>query len=175
MVCASLSDPHYGCASPKCVPCAPPNVCTDQGGCTLVACESGYTHCSANANDVCETDVTSDVHNCGICGFDCKDRNPAAVSSVQVFKCVQGLCKVQTCLPDFVDCDAAVSNGCEMQKSALPADHCGLCNGCPVGRVCNTSTQRCELPTDAGTPDSGTSDGDTSDGGTSDGGTSDAG
>ncbi|HEX7604211.1 MAG TPA: hypothetical protein VF316_21480, partial [Polyangiaceae bacterium] len=55
--------------------CAPSNVvtafCKAGTTCTYDSCKAGFGDCDGNMSNGCETDVTSDVGNCGKCGLKC--------------------------------------------------------------------------------------------------------
>ena len=75
-----------------------------QGRCTI-ACEPGWGECDGTYANGCESRL-DDANNCGQCGNKCEFAN--AVQS-----CVAGACLLDSCLPDFADCDGDPSNGCE--------------------------------------------------------------
>jgi hypothetical protein len=82
-VCTNLSTDVNNCG--QCDRhCAAPNAtvaCTN-GGCVIVACNSGFANCDGQAANGCEVNTNSDVNNCGTCGNKC-----AAGRS-----CVSGVC-----------------------------------------------------------------------------------
>lgn len=120
------TDPkHCGTCENDCT--ASPNLATDAGitcqaGKCLIpdsACVSGKKHCSTNAEDVCEADVTTSAQ-CGACGTKC--------DTAQV--CSGGSC-VDNCPGGATKCTAGQSVGC--YALATTADHCGACDKvCPA-------------------------------------------
>jgi hypothetical protein len=68
-------------------------------------------------------DPMTDPNNCGYCGHVCALDNATA-------KCVGGVCRIDTCLPYFDNCDSLDDNGCESDLRASTAN-CGHCGeGC---------------------------------------------
>jgi hypothetical protein len=95
--------------------------CVD-GTCGFV-CEAGFADCNNDPADGCETDVTSDVDNCGACGRVCTGANATMA-------CASGTCVIVACDAGFADCDGIVTNGCETHLSS-DVNNCGAC-----GQVC---------------------------------------
>ncbi len=115
------------------------NVCSDAGGatecingtCQIAACNEGFADCNAIAGDGCETNLQTNVGNCGTCGTVCEADNGNPV-------CVAGTCGVSDCDVPFADCDSDPSNGCEIALDSNTL-HCGACdqvcafdNGTPI-------------------------------------------
>ena len=103
------------------------------GVCSEKACPIGFNDCDDDSFNGCETLLSLDANNCGICGRVCDLSN--ATSS-----CFNGKCQIDACSAGFFDCDTNAFNGCEAQVDAN-ALHCGEC-----GRGCETagsSSQRC--------------------------------
>ncbi len=129
-------DPKDGCESDI---TSDPNNCTACGkactfpnaapacmnGCVVGKCNSGFTHCTANPADGCETNVDGDLANCGACNNVCASIPNGSVA------CVMGLCAVGSCMPGWGDCDMRADNGCEANLGTDFA-HCRSCNNaCP--------------------------------------------
>ena len=94
------------------------------------ACNFGFADCDKSCLNGCEINVTSDVKNCGGCGFPC-----GAVANGTP-GCVLGQCTVGTCNGGFGDCDKLAPNGCEANL-ASEGKNCGACGTvCAVGRQC---------------------------------------
>jgi MYXO-CTERM domain-containing protein len=117
------SDPDH-CGSCNQV-CDLPNAIAgcQAGTCTLTDCTGLWGDCDAQLANGCETDLTSDLANCGGCSSNCQPANAQAV-------CDQGSCTISACDGSYSDCDANVGNGCEVNLETDP-DHCGTCdNSC---------------------------------------------
>ena len=65
------TDPHNcgGCG----VVCGTANttLVTCAGGVCVPTCVAGFAHCTSNPSDGCETNIGTDVNNCGACGHVC--------------------------------------------------------------------------------------------------------
>jgi alpha-tubulin suppressor-like RCC1 family protein len=94
------------------------------GTCGVGRCNDGYADCDTNAANGCETSVTTDLANCGMCGRACPSP-PAATPA-----CRAGACGIGVCAGGFGDCDGDPMNGCETDTRTTAA-HCGAC-----GRQC---------------------------------------
>ena len=70
-------------------------------------CPLGYDDCDEDTGNGCETNLSSDVLNCGACGSTCPD-----AGFNQVTECVSGSCSI-SCQTGFSDCDGDPVNGCE--------------------------------------------------------------
>ena len=101
------------------------------GTCVILSCNNGFADCNHLYADGCETNILTDVNNCGACGRACG--RPPNVASVA---CTAGACVIVSCNAGFADCDHVFSNGCETNINIDPRN-CGAC-----GRVC-APTQRC--------------------------------
>jgi hypothetical protein len=80
----------------------------------------------------CETDILSDVNNCGDCGRACPEP-PAATDDtgdrVATAWCNNGTCAI-ACIPNHADCNQMASDGCEATL-LTDAANCGAC-----GQMC---------------------------------------
>jgi hypothetical protein len=91
-----------------------------QGGtCALGSCHAGWGNCDGDPANGCETDIRTDVNNCGGCNTQCNTTNATP-------DCVDGSCRV-TCHEGFANCDGSAFTGCEID-TRTDADHCGACN-----------------------------------------------
>lgn len=93
------------------------------GECKQSNCPAGEADC--DLDEVCETNITNDVNNCGLCGIACNFANAAAA-------CESGQCVMKGCDPGWADCDNDPLNGCEVNTN----NDTGHCGGC--GKVCQT-------------------------------------
>jgi hypothetical protein len=93
--------------------------------CGIGSCNPGKKHCTGGEENGCETDIFSDLNNCGDCNVVCP---PVANGTV---KCTEGKCAVGTCKENFYDCDQLLETGCETDVTKSK-QHCGFCdNPCP--------------------------------------------
>jgi hypothetical protein len=113
VVCASAPGAVAQCSS---------GVCTS-------ACVAGQADCNGNSADGCETNLTSDVSNCGSCGGICPV--PAHATAV----CVGGVCGIGGCASGFADCNGSSADGCEVNLTSNHSN-CGSC-----GSVCASNEQ----------------------------------
>ncbi|KAG0563932.1 hypothetical protein M758_8G066500 [Ceratodon purpureus] len=91
-------------------------------------CNAGWENCNNDMKDGCETDVGSDVNNCGGCGMKCKDV-PYATAACSASKCEY------TCEPGWANCNGDWEDGCETDISS-DVNNCGDCaNVCPEPKI----------------------------------------
>ncbi|MFZ5891349.1 MAG: hypothetical protein ACOY0T_09885 [Myxococcota bacterium] len=104
------------------VVCSNPNGRTKcvEGQCVPL-CNPGFGDCDGIAENGCETDLQSDVKNCGECKTSCVVEHATAA-------CVEGVCS-NVCEDGYEDCNGG-TDGCEADLKS-PAS-CGQC-----GVVCN--------------------------------------
>ncbi|MFT3766123.1 MAG: hypothetical protein QM820_11495 [Minicystis sp.] len=156
--CVKISDPAFGCSQTACDPCATPahGLATCAGNsCALGDCEAGFDNCDGQEANGCETDVSSDIQQCGHCGSPCNIPNGTA-------NCVDGKCGVASCDDAHTDCDGNAANGCEASTDADPKN-CGACghvcpqgDGCKAGQCgvfCAKGKADCNNPTPDADPD----------------------
>jgi hypothetical protein len=86
--------------------------------CQIASCDANHADCSGGYADGCETNITSDVGNCGGCGTSC-----AVVNATP--QCQNKVCKVKTCTPPWADC-AGTGTGC-LTNTSTSAGNCGGC------------------------------------------------
>lgn len=116
------------------------NVCPSIGGapncvsgvCGVTACNPGLADCD-NDGSICETNIDTDVNNCGGCGLVCNLEN------VDAHVCSSGSCTIVTCDDGWGDCDTTDPNGCE---TPLGTDsNCASCGDVCVGNsTCTNNT-----------------------------------
>lgn len=128
-------------AAPAC------NPALDPGGCVKAPeCSGTRRDCKNGGLDGCETDVSSDLKNCGACGNTCP--TPATGQAV----CSDGVCGVATCGDRYRDCNGDPSDGCETDTQRN-IDSCGRCgNRCATGAhaAAACSLGQCKLACQAG-------------------------
>lgn len=85
-------------------------------------CPGGRADCDGNASNGCETDLTSDLRHCGLCGRAC----------LGSMMCNAGACSSRACVAPMV--------ACGMQCTDLQTDarHCGNCE-----TNCGPDANRC--------------------------------
>jgi hypothetical protein len=97
------------------------------------SCPPGTGDCDGNPGNGCETDLRFDLNNCGWCGHVCA--YPHATTD-----CLDTICTILSCDPDWGDCDASFSNGCETDLTS-DVEHCSACgNAC----VFNNASAACQ-------------------------------
>ncbi len=100
-------------ATPKCV----------GSSCLIGSCNASHGDCNATDADGCETNLSNDPDNCGVCGHRCVTQNGTA-------SCVNGACAVAKCDAGFTDCNGDASDGCET-NTAFDPQNCKTCgNAC---------------------------------------------
>lgn len=120
---------HCGACAKACFSANASGVCAARV-CGQGPCNPGYADCDQQPGTGCETNIESDVANCGGCGVACTATNGTP-------KCFGGMCQVASCEADFGDCDGEVSNGCETLLK-MTAQHCGTCGiTCMDGESCS--------------------------------------
>jgi hypothetical protein len=85
--------------------------CTN-GVCAAPACTAGFGNCNGSAADGCESNIATDVNNCGGCNVQCSFANASA-------QCVNATCGIGSCRAGFSDCDNLAANGCETFGSCM--------------------------------------------------------
>ncbi|HQM10806.1 MAG TPA: hypothetical protein PK140_15495 [Polyangiaceae bacterium] len=96
------------------------------GSCTISSCDSGWGDCNGNPTDGCEVNLNTSPNYCGSCGNKCSVTNGTA-------GCSNGKCTIASCNAGYVDCDGAVTTGCEI-NTTNDVFNCGSC-----GVACNST------------------------------------
>jgi Cys-rich repeat protein len=99
--------------------------------CKLGVCD--YDHCADNFGDCdgkrsngCETNITTDPKNCGMCTKTCPLPANAMAS------CSKAICGLGACIPPFDDCNQNPADGCETNLQN-DIKNCGKCaTQCPM-------------------------------------------
>ena len=101
-----------------------PVTCTPSGACAflLSSCALGWTHCSANPDQGCETNFTT-ASNCGSCGTVCPNADPVCSPADGGYACSTG-------------CAASTPSLCGQTCVDLTSDP-NNCSGC--GKACTTN------------------------------------
>lgn len=103
--------------------------------CRIDRCEEGLESCDGDPLTGCETDIASDLANCGACGASC----PAYPNTHPV--CAGGVCEIAGCVDGFGSCDGLLVTGCETPLRTS-IDHCGACGHSCRGE--NVLESRCQ-------------------------------
>ncbi|KAG0587904.1 hypothetical protein KC19_2G199900 [Ceratodon purpureus] len=108
------------------------------GVCGYLGCLEGFADCDGDANNGCEIDISPTVENG--CSSSCPgavlNQNPPCpdLPFTLASKC-KGVnsCSYTECVPEFIDCDGEVSNGCEVNTNEPGWNfypdryYCGIC------------------------------------------------
>ena len=133
------------------------NICNSTNGtascanssCSIV-CNAGYGNCDALASTGCEINLLTSMQDCGTCGQACAPANATGA-------CSGGACSISTCNTGFANCNALVTDGCEVNLTSDP-NHCNTCTtvcsftnaaaGCNSGvcalGTCNAGFANCD-------------------------------
>jgi hypothetical protein len=95
-------------------PAPAPNASWSCGGTTWqLVCNTGFANADGNSANGCETNLMTDVNNCGAVGN--RVSFPNAIGA-----CVNGVGVIVGCVAGFFDVDGNAANGCEMQGDNWP-------------------------------------------------------
>lgn len=91
------------------------------GGCAKPASSGGGVTCNSDqtaCGSVCKN-VQSDNQNCGACGTVCS-------SYFATSSCQSGTCHIDSCFPNWTDCDGNPLTGCECLGTTCNGTSCGV-------------------------------------------------
>ncbi len=118
-------DPRFdpencGACDMKCT--SPPNhiLYCDMGKCVVGSCLDGYMDCNGDSGDGCESQISTDIMNCGGCFNQCPMPPHLA------YRCIDGMCMPGTCDPGYTDCNMDPGDGCEVNTDG-DIHNCGKC------------------------------------------------
>ena len=141
------SDPiNCGACGTKCPSLPHSKLTCANATCALTSCDIGFADCNKDAQDGCETTLTTDAKNCGACGTSCGPglicvgggcTCPQCNIPNASAKCINNQCIFDKCNPGFADCNGKPADGCEVNLNFDPAN-CGSC-----GVVCPMNTPSC--------------------------------
>ena len=87
--------------------------------CHVEFCDAGWADCKDNVSG-CETEVLTNMSNCGGCGIQCVFNNSQG-------HCVDGECNIEQCAADYYrDCNENGVDGCESDVR-IDEQNCGEC------------------------------------------------
>jgi len=117
------------------------NECT-AGVCAL-SCAAGTANCDGDSSNGCETNLRTDSDHCGDCETTCALDNATA-------SCSAGVCRVESCVAPYGDCNGDPSDGCETNTTSS-LSNCGVCDSKPCPTLNGSpycSDSKCELTCD---------------------------
>lgn len=143
-ICVEQQNGVYGCTCPAdttmchgtCLPSVPegsecgacnqnacdlPNTTSSvcqQGQCQIGQCAPHYANCDGNQATGCETNLWTNVKNCGECGKVCEFGHGYGT-------CVEGVCVLVGCQSGYSNCNG--STECTINTTS-DSQHCGSCN-----------------------------------------------
>ncbi|HEY8429779.1 MAG TPA: DUF4215 domain-containing protein, partial [Sandaracinaceae bacterium] len=89
----------------------------------------------------------SELAHCGGCGIPCDPPNATG-------RCNAGVCEIESCEPNWADCNGNVADGCETPIDTN--ENCGACGAaCGMGESCDAATLRCTCGPSVGAPRAG--------------------
>lgn len=131
--CVSIDDPVTSCGAESCDPCPTPHAvaqCANQQ-CAVAQCVGSWRDCDHTQENGCESESTSDQHNCGSCGHEC------VAPGATLGACLNGACSLGKCDQGHSNCDGSPANGCEIDRLNDDAN-CGYCgHACGSGETCD--------------------------------------
>lgn len=87
--------------------------CVD-GDCVIIACDDGFDDCDGDPRNGCETNLDTDVNNCGACSNVCA----AGID------CVDGICLAGSCPSGFITCSSDPMTTCECEGTGCCDTSC---------------------------------------------------
>jgi hypothetical protein len=89
------------------------------GACQMGACTGAFRDCDKDSATGCESNIATDVNNCGACGTTCTYANAGA-------SCSGNACQMGACGVGYADCANGSADGCET-NTTNNVNHCGAC------------------------------------------------
>jgi len=132
----TISVDNCGGCDIVCAPVANGSVGCIDGACGVATCDNGFGDCDGDPANGCETDVLSNVNDCGTCDNVCMFATSAA-------SCSAGFCVPGTCVGGQADCDGQPGNACEANILTDEAN-CGSCGAiCAASQFANAASAEC--------------------------------
>ncbi|MDB4931361.1 MAG: uncharacterized protein JWM10_3845, partial [Myxococcaceae bacterium] len=126
------STAHCGACGRSCLTSNVATATCAASACAIVTCGAGFADCDGMAVNGCEVDTRTSLAHCGGCGMVCATPNASPA-------CAASACGVGSCNAGFANCDAAATNGCEVDTRTTVA-HCG---GCGLACALPNATPAC--------------------------------
>lgn len=101
--------------------------------CLVTTCPyaTSIRDCNADVSDGCETDILTDLDNCGTCGHACPE--PDVYPVIGNVACTSGVCVADDCAVGFTGSACEINiNDC----ASLPCQHDGVCTDMVNGYTC---------------------------------------
>jgi len=126
------SESDRDCGGPDCSKCVAGQACLVPSDCVGnecnagicgLSCAAGEGNCDGDSSTGCETNLRTTADHCGDCNTACS--LPNAVSN-----CAGGICRVESCVAPFDDCNGDPADGCEV-NTKKDVDNCGACAAKP--------------------------------------------
>ena len=120
------------CGGPDCSKCTAGQICLIPSDCVGNECNAGICglscganegNCDGDASTGCETNLLTDSDHCGDCNTACSLADASA-------RCAGGVCRVDSCVAPFDDCNGKPEDGCEV-NTKKDVDNCGGCGAKP--------------------------------------------
>ena len=109
--------------------------------CAVAQCNVNWGDCDGLPQNGCEQNLVNDARNCGQCGLACAQglvcvngscTCPNCVRANGKTACVNNMCMLDSCFPDYGNCNGNDGDGCETDLT-VDAQNCGQCGlQCPM-------------------------------------------
>jgi len=126
------NESDFDCGGPDCSSCVAGQSCLTPSDCVggdcnngtcALSCAAGSGNCDGDPGNGCETNLRADASHCGDCATVCSLSNATA-------SCAAGMCRVESCVAPFADCNGDPADGCEV-NTKTDVDNCGACGAKP--------------------------------------------
>ncbi|HEY3256355.1 MAG TPA: hypothetical protein VGJ91_20490 [Polyangiaceae bacterium] len=130
------SETDIDCGGPMCPSCVAGQICLTPSDCVgndcnagrcALSCAAGLGNCDGDPSNACETNLRTDDDHCGDCATSCSLPNANA-------SCAGGVCRVESCVAPFDDCNGDPADGCEV-NTKTDVENCGACAAKPCPTV----------------------------------------
>jgi hypothetical protein len=126
------NETDFDCGGPDCPRCVATQTCLTPSDCVgndctagkcALSCAAGSANCDGDSSNACETNLRTDPDHCGDCATACSLPNATA-------SCAGGVCRVESCVAPFDDCNGNPADGCEV-NTKTDLGNCGACGAKP--------------------------------------------